>query len=273
MGHAKDSAKGLKDLIGLENDKVLSILLKRGMDAVEEEFLTHGDKEDQANFEYVANAVALDPASLPNHVQEQIKTGRYHGGKLLPNEFDEGNKGKTLADFVMDPISVSAGLKDVHVLVLRLYTTSSFPCFNKPLRDRQKPHPFKMSVYYLDEALKKLRDHNTNQPDFTKVMWLYRGMKDMTVDTQTFLEKGGTELAMMSTTNKLDVAMSYAHSQTPLIFKYKTRGLGRGCSIKYLSVYPKEEEFVYPPLTFLQPEGDPKTENGITFLEVTPQMA
>ena len=35
-----------------------------------------------------------------------------------------------------------------------MYTSSSYPCFNKPLRDRQKPHPFAMSVYYLADALK-----------------------------------------------------------------------------------------------------------------------
>eukprot|EP00962_Isochrysis_galbana_P039244 scaffold14048_cov243-Isochrysis_galbana.AAC.2 len=31
------------------------------------------------------------------------------------------------------------------------------PCFNSPLRDMIKPHPFKMTVYYLNEAIKLLR--------------------------------------------------------------------------------------------------------------------
>ena len=49
------------------------------------------------------------------------------------------------------------------------------------------------------------------------------------------------------------VAFKYASSRAPLVFNYKTHGLGRGCSIGYLSLYPKEEEYLYPPLTYLQP--------------------
>ena len=58
----------------------------------------------------------------------------------------------------------------------------------------------------------------------------------------------------MSTSAKKEVALSYAASQCPLLFQYKTRGLGRGVSLSWVSCYPKEEEFLYPPMTFLQPE-------------------
>ena len=34
----------------------------------------------------------------------------------------------------------------------------------------------------------------------------------------------------------------------PLLFKYITRALGRGVSVDYLSIYPKEREYLYPPL-------------------------
>jgi len=44
-----------------------------------------------------------------------------------------------------------------HVLSLRLYTSSSYPRFNRDMRDKVRPHPFAMSVYYLDQGLKKLR--------------------------------------------------------------------------------------------------------------------
>ena len=37
--------------------------------------------------------------------------------------------------------------------------------------------------------------------------------------------------------------------------QYRTRALDRGCSIGFLSVYPLEKEFLYPPCTFLQPEA------------------
>ena len=62
----------------------------------------------------------------------------------------------------------------------------------------------------------------------------------------TFLSQGGTEMAVMSTTSEKEVALSYARSQKPLVFKYKTVGLNRGVSIQWLSLYPKEVEYLYP---------------------------
>ena len=76
----------------------------------------------------------------------------------------------------------------------------------------------------------------------------------------------------MSTSRSAIVAYQYAASSSPLIFKYKTRALGRGVSIEYLSFYPKEREYLYPPLTYLQPERIYE-ENGYTVVEVTPQMS
>ena len=76
----------------------------------------------------------------------------------------------------------------------------------------------------------------------------------------------------MSTSRSKSVAFKYASSQSPLVFKYKTRGLGRGCSIGYLSLYPKEEEYLYPPLTYLLPERVYQ-EQGYKVVEVAPQMS
>ena len=76
----------------------------------------------------------------------------------------------------------------------------------------------------------------------------------------------------MSTSRSERVAHSYAGSSSPLIFKYKTRALGRGVSIEYLSFYPKEREYLYPPYTFLQPVRTYQ-EEGYTVVEITPQMS
>jgi hypothetical protein len=45
----------------------------------------------------------------------------------------------------------------------------------------------------------------TNPEDFNVVVWLYRGLKDMTVDTQALHRLGGTEMAAMSTTDNREV--------------------------------------------------------------------
>ena len=96
-------------------------------------------------------------------------------------------------------------------------------------------------------------------------------MKNMVLD-KSFQSKGGTEMAVMSTTSDKEVALSYASSDCPLVFKYTTVGLTRGVKIQFLSLYPKEVEFVYPPLTFLSVVGK-LVEGNVTIVEVMPQMS
>jgi len=276
LGQAMEAAEGLNALLGIDDPALRGSLLKLGLEAVELEFAEHGDAQDKANLHYVLHGAAADEASkeFPPHVREDYARGSYHGGALPPGDYDHGHGGMRLDDFVAHPHAQIAKLSRSHVLALRLYTTSSYRLLNAPLRARAKPHPFRMTVFYLAEGLKKLRAVSAQlEPDmFNEVVWLYRGMRDMTVDASTFMVSGGTELACMSTTRSHEVARKYAASQVPLIFKYKTRGLGRGCSLEFLSVYPKEKEYLYPPLTYLQPEATYE-DDGMSFVEVTPQMA
>ena len=55
----------------------------------------------------------------------------------------------------------------------------------------------------------------------------------------------------MSTTDDLEVALHYSDSNVPLIFRYEARGRSRGVDIGFVSLYPKEQEFLYAPLTGL----------------------
>ena len=87
-----------------------------------------------------------------------------------------------------------------------------------------------------------------------------------------FKRVGGTELAPMSTSASKAVAFSYAQSDTPLVFKYECKGLTRGCSIDFLSVYPGEEEYLYPPLTYICYKSCEIIE-GVTVISVEPQKA
>ena len=83
-------------------------------------------------------------------------------------------------------------------------------------------------------------------------------MKDVRAPS-TFMEHGGTELAPMSTTTDLSVAVRYSSpspQSPPLIFKIRTANLmDRGGDIQFLSAFPAEREILYGPLTFLQPTG------------------
>eukprot|EP00286_Rhodomonas_abbreviata_P022494 CAMPEP_0181301142 /NCGR_PEP_ID=MMETSP1101-20121128/7264_1 /TAXON_ID=46948 /ORGANISM="Rhodomonas abbreviata, Strain Caron Lab Isolate" /LENGTH=469 /DNA_ID=CAMNT_0023406423 /DNA_START=215 /DNA_END=1625 /DNA_ORIENTATION=+ len=269
LGSSTHAAKGIQEAVGLSTDEYARKLGQR-VAAMEEEWNLAGSEEDKANFRYVRSGRAkLD---LPR--REAETEGRYHGGVLKSDAFDTDNQGKVLQDFVMAAPSKAAGLAEEHVLALRLYTSSSYPLFNQPMRNEIKPHPIAMTVIHLFEALKKLRsvDSQLDPKGFNKVMWLWRGMKDKTLDFEQFKEYGGTELAPMSTTKSREVALSYSSSEQPLVFKYKAKGLSRGVSIGYLSLYPGEEEFLYPPLTFLSAEEDPEQDGNATILCVSPQI-
>ena len=46
-------------------------------------------------------------------------------------------------------------------------------------------------------------------------------------------------------------ALLYADSNVPLIFRYEARARSRGLDICFVSLYPKEQEYLYAPLTGL----------------------
>ena len=86
-------------------------------------------------------------------------------------------------------------------------------------------------------------------------------MKGMRVQ-DNFLQqgRGGTELAPMSTTSDLQVAMEYSASENSLLLRIVTDNfMVRGPEISFLSAFPAEQEFLFPPLTYLEPTGDVQT--------------
>ena len=207
----------------------------------------------------------------------KIKTRKYHGGSLDDGEFDAGHKGKRFEDFVTHEYCCKANLFRPHVLALRLYTSSSYPCFNNHLRKNTKTsHPFKMSVYYLNEAIKLLRFVAAEEfPDYFEEVSLWRGIRDMAI-MEEFMKKGGTEMAPMFTSRDQTVAFKYPASQTPPVFHYRAKALMQGVSIEFLSLYPKEKEYLYPPLTYFSPLGrDEEVHDGKIYhvLIVTPQIS
>lgn len=91
------------------------------------------------------------------------------------------HKGMMLNDFVAHKTSREAALSRWQVAMLRLYTSSSYKRFNGPLRQKQKPHPFRMSVFVLTEAIKKLRggsvESTLNDEESISSKYLWRGIQ------------------------------------------------------------------------------------------------
>lgn len=69
----------------------------------------------------------------------------------------------------------------------------------------------------------------------------------------------------MSCTCDLMVAVTYAQSPQSVIFKIVCRSfMTIGADISFLSCFASEREYVFPPLTYLQPTGRPKEVVSIT---------
>jgi hypothetical protein len=162
----------------------------------------------------------------------------------------------------------AAKLERHHIIALRFYTTSSFRRINDPLRavPPQRPHPFAATTYFISDAIKKLRAAG---PGTKLILW--RGMKNLGIKAQ-FPQEGGTDYACVSTTANQKVAVqTSAASSLPLVFKVVAKNrMARGADISFLSVYPQEEEFLYPPLTYLHcVKIEPETLHGMELLVAT----
>ena len=60
-----------------------------------------------------------------------------------------------------------------------------------------------------------------------------------------FMQVGGTELAPLSSTSDIEVAMRYSKSSRSVLFRLKTRSsLERGADVSFLSAFPAEKEYL-----------------------------
>lgn len=112
--------------------------------------------------------------------------------------------------------------------------------------------PMLLALNCRSDGIKKLRsveaDQGGSQRADKRAVDLWRGMRNLKT-ADDFLEQGGSEAALMSTTSELEVAIGYSLSPHSLVLKIRTDSfLQRGASISFLSAFPGESEFLYPPL-------------------------
>ena len=170
-----------------------------------------------------------------------------------------GGRGKVLADFANHPKAQMAELDEAEVAALRLYTTAAFVSINAPLRDlqrreRKEPHPLALTVLLIRDAVLKLRAVEAMSEAANQQFELYRGMRNVTVPEE-FMAIGGTELAPMSTTSDINIALKYSASRSGkgVLLRLATNSsMERGADLTFLSAFPGEKEYLYPPLTYLQ---------------------
>ena len=127
----------------------------------------------------------------------------------------------------------------------------------------------------LTEAVKQLCSVHAEGTDTEGSLDLWRGMKDLKA-TSDFQSSGGTELSPLSTTADPAIALNYSASTCQLLFKiHAACMIDRAADLSYLSAFPSECEFLYPPLTFLKPTGRRQDltlgEREITVIELEPR--
>jgi hypothetical protein len=278
----REAAMGINPFLRVA-DAELYDGLRRGVTAIVEEFERNGTETDLECLDYVLRHPAGSSQKIfPN--------------SPYPRDCDENGvrrdrltaSGEAMAfhDFVSHPHSQMARLSEAHVLALRLYTTSAYSSLNSPLRNRAHvgAHPMPVTVKLITEAVKQLRSVALESDLFdmsrrSKDLW--RGMRDSCATTE-FLNHGGTEIAPMSVTSQLEVAIRYCASETgSVLFRLRADSFMQlGADLRFLSCFPGEDDMLYPPLTYLKPLGEPRevtvtNEDGalrFTVIDVQPHM-
>jgi hypothetical protein len=281
FGQPVDAARGLAFFCNVA-DAELNRRKAAGVAAIVEEIGLKGTDVDRECLTYVLECEA-GSSDVP--FQGGLMRDRDSEGTVLSNRQvgdPSGHlRGMRLDDFVQHPVSRHAGLTDAEVAAVRLYSTAAFHSINSPLRDLERhragrPHPLAVTVSFLQDAVKKLRSVDAVSAERNKEVILWRGMKDRMV-TDEFLLDGGTEVAPMSTTAELKVAVQYSASANSVLLRLRTASfMARGADISFLSAFPAESEFLFPPLTYLQVTQKHKiTVAGATFtvIDVLPMMS
>ncbi len=145
----------------------------------------------------------------------------------------------------------------------------------------EKPHNFPVTIAYIDDGIRKLRavdaaklsskNESTGKLQDPVVLW--RGMRNIKV-SEEFVTYGGVEMAPMSTSYSLDTAIHYASKgDANIIFRIVSSSfMERGANIEFLSSFPREQECLFPPLTFLSPTGRSQRIGPMLVVEVTPRL-
>ena len=144
-------------------------------EAMQDEFILNGSLQDLENFFYVRyGSRKIKPTCLRTS-KMTFRRANITVGTFCPRNMTRETGGKVL-NLVGHQNSQYSALSANHVLAIRLYSTSSYKRFNQPLRNNEKPHSFRMSVYELDEGMRNLRAvvAKKNALEFSSEHLLYR---------------------------------------------------------------------------------------------------
>jgi len=173
-----------------------------------------------------------------------------------------GKRGMLFKDFCEHKVAKDCKLTPAMVFVLRFYTTWGFVNINSPLRDpdlqgQKTSHKLAATVYLLDMAIRQSRAVAADSPEANVPLSLFRGIGKREMPDE-FKTAGGTELAPMSTTANLWVALKYSQEgDSSVLLWLRTHSfMDRGVDLTWISAFPHEREFLFSPLTYMRSVRD-----------------
>jgi hypothetical protein len=180
---------------------------------------------------------------------------------------EQGHDGWKLADFVSLETAKKAELKPAHVAMLRLYTGSLYGPWNSTLRALTETEPAaraaaKIELLKWATCIAVLYEAVLKLSAVTGVMTVFRGLDESKLELpESFTDPskaeqgfaGGVEMAFMSTTQDQEIAFQFSggKGKRGSIIEIKFNAASRGANLQPFSIWPQEQELLFPPFTYL----------------------
>ena len=288
----QDPSQSFRANLGSDDEFVGGIqgkLGKMGLEYVKDMYLEHNCTHD-AKREFTANNAGHVLKTTAKREWEFVVGS--HGVDLVKWTFDlehaepaytaedmvEGRNATPLRELMLLLLVKKAGLRVAEVVAIRLYTGPLYNRYNRVLRGLAAAGDtlFKTTIHLIRSAQFKIAMITPPPPDLT----LYRGTGNMALDPAFFARDeqgcaGGVELAFMSATPDIEVAMGYAGAEAgkeptkdlPTLYIIRVGQASIGALIADFSQFTGEAEYVYPPLTLLELDKEPElSPDGKVFL-------
>lgn len=185
---------------------------------------------------------------------------------------DFGREVVLLKHFMDTEYAKKAKLKQEEVGSLRLYSGPMYVLYNAVLRKHPndiflslEDNRYETTIFCITSGIVKL-SRLSKIPSNRR---LYRGLGGMILPDQFLQEKsgfrGGVEWGLMSTTRNKEVAMQYsgADKQRGSVFEIVPGRIDIGAELSWLSQYPGEEEYLFPPLSCLEVIDEPQVQGPV----------
>jgi hypothetical protein len=190
-------------------------------------------------------------------------------GRKPPDEqLSHGRTIRPIEELMQLDIVKKAKLQRVEVISVSLYSGPMFMKYNACLRQGNADgrNMYATTIFVLVSAVQKI----ARVTEISKDLVLYCGLGNVSDLPESFVRcdamgsQGWTEFGFRSTTADKAVALDYSGIKKgnphPMVITITPNAIDRGACIAELSQYPGEQEYLFVPCSFVQPNGPTELE-------------